>query len=186
VQQNAQPNLDGKYAGDAGFDPLGFSNIPQDMMPQIIPSSASMAHDPLPTLYWLRESELKHGRLAMLAVVGFIAVDLGVYMYGFTKPGTSSVAAHDLAVANGGMGVLLLIVGTIELLTSPVLGQAAKGSGREPGDFMLDPFGWTAKAEAKARLQLSEVTHARLAMLAFAGMVTQAVAVSDKFPYFNR
>lgn len=35
------------------------------------------------------------------------------------------------------------------------------------------------------RLRLSEVIHSRLAMLAFGGMVTQAVAVSDKFPYMG-
>jgi hypothetical protein len=32
-------------------------------------------------------------------------------------------------------------------------------------------------------MKLSEVIHSRLAMVAFSGMVTQAVAVSDKFPY---
>jgi hypothetical protein len=35
------------------------------------------------------------------------------------------------------------------------------------------------------RLYLSEIVHSRLAMMAFGGMVTQAVAVSDKFPYVN-
>jgi hypothetical protein len=41
------------------------------------------------------------------------------------------------------------------------------------------------KPQDKARLKLYEVTHSRLAMLAFSGMVTQAVAVSDKFPYIG-
>ena len=34
-------------------------------------------------------------------------------------------------------------------------------------------------------MKLAEITHARLAMIAFGGMVTQAVAVSDQFPYMG-
>lgn len=63
--------------------------------------------------------------------------------------------------------------------------QASKGSGRAPGDFALDPTGLSVKPENAARLKLAEITHSRLAMLAFSGMVTQAVAVSDKFPYLG-
>merc|ERR1712032_936052 len=44
-------NLKG-YVGDVGFDPLGFSEY-FDMK-------------------WLREAEIKHGRVSMLATVGFI------------------------------------------------------------------------------------------------------------------
>lgn len=47
------PKLDGTYAGDIGFDPVGFSNYFD--------------------LRWLREAELKHGRVCMLGVVGFLA-----------------------------------------------------------------------------------------------------------------
>lgn len=44
--------LDGTLAGDVGFDPLGFAKSSK-------------------TLYWMREAEVKHGRLAMLAAVGW-------------------------------------------------------------------------------------------------------------------
>jgi hypothetical protein len=43
-------------AGDVGFDPLGLSQI----------------NDVGIDLYWLREAELKHCRLAMLAVAGIL------------------------------------------------------------------------------------------------------------------
>jgi len=46
------PKLDGTLAGDIGFDPVGFSNYFD--------------------LRWLREAELKHGRVCMLGVVGFL------------------------------------------------------------------------------------------------------------------
>lgn len=45
------PKLDGTLPGDVGFDPLGFSNY----------------YD----LNFLRESEVKHGRICMLAIVGW-------------------------------------------------------------------------------------------------------------------
>merc|ERR1719163_1462155 len=55
-----RPQLKG-YVGDVGFDPLGFSEIlPMD---------------------WLREAELKHCRVSMLAFVGFIFTDF------YTLPG---------------------------------------------------------------------------------------------------
>jgi len=42
---------DGTLAGDAGFDPLGLSEL------------NTLGLD----LYWFREAEIKHGRIAMLA-----------------------------------------------------------------------------------------------------------------------
>lgn len=50
------PALDGTHAGDFGFDPLGFTE----------------QYD----LYTMQESELRHARLAMLAVVGWPASEL--------------------------------------------------------------------------------------------------------------
>ena len=53
----------------------------------------------------MREAELKHGRLSMLAVLGWVAVDAGLRI-----PGTgfesipTSFAAHNAGVANGSMG----------------------------------------------------------------------------------
>uniref|UniRef100_A0A7S3WXA1 Light harvesting protein n=1 Tax=Emiliania huxleyi TaxID=2903 RepID=A0A7S3WXA1_EMIHU len=57
--------LDGTLVGDVGFDPLGLSNI-------------------LP-IEWMREAELKHGRVCMLAVVGYIVVDKGLRAPGAEK-----------------------------------------------------------------------------------------------------
>ena len=44
------PNLDGSMPGDVGFDPLGISTFLD--------------------VKWLREAELKHGRICMLAWTG--------------------------------------------------------------------------------------------------------------------
>lgn len=79
-----------------GFDPLGVT-------------------DALP-VYWTREAELKHGRVAMLASVGWVAGDLG-----FRFPGdkfqavANSFEAHDKMVDAGYMLPFLGAIGTFEV-----------------------------------------------------------------------
>jgi hypothetical protein len=53
--------LDGSMPGDIGFDPLGFST----------------AFEPYYPLSYLREAEIKHGRVCMLAWLGYVSVDAG-------------------------------------------------------------------------------------------------------------
>lgn len=91
---NAPPALDGTMAGDVGFDPLLLSNI--------VP------------LKWSREAELKHARVCMLAVAGWVAVDLGMVVP--LAPKVSSLAAHDAAVDKGPMFLLLLGVSVVEIV----------------------------------------------------------------------
>merc|ERR1719163_1492317 len=82
-------SLPSDMVGYVGFDPLGFSTLFD--------------------INFLREAELKHCRIAMLAAAGSIAQDL------FTFPGVTKVtggakltAAHDILVKQGAMGQLLL------------------------------------------------------------------------------
>ena len=63
------------------------------------------------------QAELKHGRVCMLAFVGWIAVDLGNTWPG--APKVSSLMAHDEAVKNGNMMALLLAVGLMEVRPPP-------------------------------------------------------------------
>jgi light-harvesting complex I chlorophyll a/b binding protein 1 len=160
------PNLAG-YVGDVGFDPLRFSDfIPMD---------------------FLREAELKHGRICQLAIVGFAAVDLGLRIYPTPEAyeGLTSVTAHDALVEYGAMGQLFLWIGLLESLSSVAVVQMLNGSGRAPGDFGLDPIGFLAgkSADQVNDMKLKEITHCRLAMFAFSGMVTQAVLTQGPFPY---
>ncbi|KAJ8598841.1 hypothetical protein CTAYLR_008543 [Chrysophaeum taylorii] len=156
--------LDGTYAGDVGFDPLGFSEVFD--------------------IKWLREAELKHGRICMLAWTGFVATDLGLTLPGEMHK-VSSVAAHDVATSYGAMQQLLLWIGFAETFSTIAVSQMMwEGSDREPGDFSLDPLDWAGTPEAKADMQLKEITHCRLAMFAFSGVVTQAVLTGKGFPYF--
>ena len=66
--------LDGTMPGDRGFDPLRFTDSDWNMAEVIIPAaSISASTDKLPMVYWMREAELKHGRLCMIAIVGACA-----------------------------------------------------------------------------------------------------------------
>lgn len=185
-------NLDGSMIGDVGFDPFYLSSIPKDFSGFIQPPQWEGRG--LPTLYWMREAELKHGRVAMLAWFGWVAAD-GGFGFPLRFPGEiyqsipSSYEAHNILVSQGSMTFLLLAVGLIEFCTAPVLIEVSKGeSDREAGDFGLDPLQFL-KGKSKEdvdRMKLRELKNGRLAMLAFGAVSTQT-ALSDathNFPYF--
>ncbi len=156
-------NLKG-LTGDKGFDPIGFTNL----------------FDPR----FLREAELKHCRVAMLAAAGFVASDL------FKLPGdmhnVSPVLAHDAAVEYGAMFQLLMFIVALEAISTNAVVQMFEGSGRQPGEFSFDPLGFSKgkSDKVKADYAMKELENGRLAMLAFGGMVTQAVLNGKDFPYY--
>lgn len=159
-------NLKG-YVGDVGFDPLRFSDFaPMD---------------------FLREAEIKHGRICMLAWVGFVAVDTGARIYPFPEAyeGLTSVTAHDALVEQGAMSQIFLWCGLAEVISTIAVIQMLEGSGREPGDYGFDPLGFQKgkTEEEKNEMKLREIKNGRLAMLAFSGVVTQSVLTQGPFPY---
>lgn len=134
------PNCKG-YIGDVGFDPFRFSDfLPVD---------------------FLREAELKHGRICMLAICGFTAVDLGLRVYPTPEAyeGLTAITAHDAMVEYGAMGQLLLWIGVSEVFGSVALIQMLQGSGRQAGDFGVDGgFLKGASQEKEDDLKLKEIT----------------------------
>jgi len=146
------------YVGDVGFDPVGFSEIlPMD---------------------WLREAELKHCRVCMLAFVGFIFTDF-YHLPGFDY---TTLEAHDACVASGAMSQLLLWIGLLEVFSLISVDQMLRGSGREPGDYGFDPLGFSKNGKLE-ELQMKELANGRLAMFAFSGVVTQSVLTGNTWPY---
>ena len=67
AKTGAPETLDGTLPGDVGFDPVGFSTA--DIVSVFDSKSDG---DSMSDLYWLREAELTHGRIAQLACVGFL------------------------------------------------------------------------------------------------------------------
>lgn len=161
----APPNCEG-YVGNAGFDPFRFSDFaPVD---------------------FLREAELKHGRIAMMAWLGFCAVDCGLRVLPVPEAleGVTAATAHDASVEQGGLSQMFLWFGLTEIIGLVALVQMLEGSGRAPGDFGLDGGLLKGKSdEYIENMKLAEITHCRLGMLAFSGVVTQAVLTQGPFPY---
>ncbi|KAL3909069.1 MAG: hypothetical protein SGPRY_009557 [Prymnesium sp.] len=64
---------------------------------------------------WMREAELKHGRMCQLAWMGYVAVDLGIKFPGERYADLTSYSAHDV-VAKNELFFALLLVGTFETI----------------------------------------------------------------------
>jgi hypothetical protein len=136
---------------------------------------------------FLAEAEIKHGRICMMATVGFVAVDMGMRVYPVPEgyEGLTVLTAHDALVKQGAMQQLFLWFGVIEVFDTIAVIQMLNGSGREPGSFDFDPAGFLKNKsdDAKETMKLKEITNGRLAMMAFSGMVTQAVLNESHFPF---
>jgi hypothetical protein len=141
------------YVGDVGFDPLGFSDY-FDMK-------------------WLRESEIKHGRSAMLASLGFVVQQF------ITIPGYTHVDDSNLGPSAVGISAMLQIVlwmGVLEFWTNKgnvTMETMFNDPDRVPGDLGFDPMGLAVgkSQEEKDKLALQEIKNGRLAMLAIGGMI---------------
>ena len=157
-------NLKGYIGDDIGFDPLGVSDyFPMD---------------------YLREAELKHGRIAMLAVVGYVCVDQGLILHPYGA-GLTSATAHDVMVEKGVMGNMLVFLGLAEIVGWLAIAEMLQGSGRAPGDFGFGLEYLAGKSDEEIEtLKYQEIMNGRLAMMAFGGMVTQSVYYDVGFPYF--
>lgn len=131
---------------------------------------------------YMREAEVKHSRLAMLAVVGWPLAEL------FDKPLADATNLPTLltksgaspSVLNGGLdkvdavywAAVVLLAGIVEIESSKV--QEAKGKSYIPGDCGFDPLGLYPKTkEAQFEMQTKEIKHGRVAMMAILGFVAQ-------------
>jgi len=158
---NRPPLLDGSMAGDVGFDPLGLSNI----------------DDVGIDLYWLREAELKHCRLAMMAVAGIVWVEA----FG-PAPGCEMATAKNQMEAFWQIwnahpqyiAFALIMIAIIETISGIATTSGRESGDRAPGDFGLDPLGFMKGDPAAARkLEEQEVANGRLAMWAAMGLLVQ-------------
>eukprot|EP00522_Entomoneis_paludosa_P008350 CAMPEP_0172456600 /NCGR_PEP_ID=MMETSP1065-20121228/16450_1 /TAXON_ID=265537 /ORGANISM="Amphiprora paludosa, Strain CCMP125" /LENGTH=230 /DNA_ID=CAMNT_0013209717 /DNA_START=65 /DNA_END=757 /DNA_ORIENTATION=- len=180
--------LDGTLPGDYGFDPFFLSAIPKNFAGFIQPPSWEETEG-IDTLYWMREAELKHGRVAMMAVAGWVSVDLGARFPLAGEPFDSvpsSYLAHDIMVNNGVMGFMLLAVGFVEFCSGAALVQVSKGEiERDAGDYKFGDK-YLSKDEKEAfTMKVKEINNGRLAMLAFSGIATQTALGSEAFPYWS-
>jgi len=185
--------LDGTMAGDVGLDPLNFVTKFKQGVTVTVPAMRTNVREPedasftalktvteynlygeeivlgpntnstLRSLAWMRESEIKHARLAMLAAAGWPLAEL---WHGAICKITGSDYALDitqgrsLSVLNGGLGevapfllVVALMISAVEISTlDQVYGLTATGKTMKPngqlvvksyvaGDCGFDPLG---------------------------------------------
>ena len=186
--------LDGSLAGDAGFDPLclvALANKPvTDLISGAWPTKAQrliiMANmtqeEQLASVGKMREAEIKHARLAMLAAVGWPLAEL-------LNPWIALDGHNGRAPSlfNGGLFdgpvpfFLVLAAGSAAYLEYVAEEQKNRRSRIGPvevhiaGDYGFDPLGFSKEEGAfrQKELRASELANGRLAMLAITGFAVQ-------------
>ena len=155
--------LDGTLAGDEGFDPLGLSNI------------EDLGID----LYWMREAELKHSRVAMLAVVGSLAQESGFVLPGLPT-GKNQVELFWTCFDRNPAPIFAAVIflGMVEIFSGFATTEGQKTGERAPGDFGFNPLKF-GKSDATAKdFAVKEIRNGRLAMWAAAGILVQGATTS--------
>ncbi|CAM9115168.1 unnamed protein product, partial [Phaeothamnion confervicola] len=129
-------------------------------------------------LFRYREVELKHGRVAMLATLGYVTAEVWHPLYdGKVAPGLAAISQVPLA----GWAQIVAAIAIIEL----TIGKQDYEN-KAPGDLgfgaAFNPF--ADDAAAFAELQLKELKNGRLAMMGFTGMVVHE-ALTGQTPLTN-
>lgn len=161
-------NIAGVVQPTGFFDPLGFSGKADEA-----------------TVKRYREAELTHGRVAMLATVGFLAgekVEGSSFL--FDSQITGPAIEHLPQVPTPFWVVLVAAIGAAEQFRAekgwvdPSKSKIDSPGQLEaryiPGDLGFDPLGLMPEREEDIVLmQTKELQHGRLAMIAAAGMMAQ-------------
>ncbi|GMI38725.1 hypothetical protein TrCOL_g8623 [Triparma columacea] len=144
---------------------------------------------------WLRHAEIKHGRVAMFAFVGFIVhANQITWPWPMTTAGDpfpkadSAPAAWD-AIPEAAKIQILLFVGFLEFWSEANMDKHYMRGGK-PGDFpdfnskyipggalnLYDPFGWNKNlpTESKEKRLLAEINNGRLAMIGIMGFCSES------------
>jgi Chlorophyll A-B binding protein len=158
--------LDGTHAGDFGFDPLGLTEEWD--------------------LYTMQEAELRHARLAMLAVVGWPMSELVAPSWMLQDNGCAPSVLNGF---NNPISFLAFAAfGWFEVKTAlrktddTTLGKIHHDDMSEiwkygvAGDYDFDPLGWYSSigndAYARKGLREVEISHGRSAMLGITAFAT--------------
>eukprot|EP00608_Synchroma_pusillum_P002286 CAMPEP_0198420886 /NCGR_PEP_ID=MMETSP1452-20131203/1239_1 /TAXON_ID=1181717 /ORGANISM="Synchroma pusillum, Strain CCMP3072" /LENGTH=215 /DNA_ID=CAMNT_0044141067 /DNA_START=53 /DNA_END=700 /DNA_ORIENTATION=+ len=151
-------NLDGSLAGDVGFDPLGLSDV------------SEVGID----LYWFREAELKHGRIAMMAFLGAIFTETFGPLPGMPTAGCAVDQFWKVYEEKpGAIFAMVIAISILEAISGVAITKGRELGVRAPGDYSFNPARLALTKETRAELELKEVKNGRLAMWAAAGMLMQ-------------
>jgi hypothetical protein len=165
-----------KLQGNADFDPVGFAEV----------------YDPK----WLREAEIKHGRVSMLAVVGFLTQQVGVHFPGSLYETKNPIDAFFTVLhsdyAFNPIAQIFFGIGVLEWINHDgkvTMEDMHTNSDREVGEFKAPFYGAKRlkgkSAEYIADMKTKELNNGRLAMCAIGGMIHhQIIAGTEVFGAF--
>eukprot|EP00584_Thalassiosira_punctigera_P006038 CAMPEP_0172545228 /NCGR_PEP_ID=MMETSP1067-20121228/15188_1 /TAXON_ID=265564 ORGANISM="Thalassiosira punctigera, Strain Tpunct2005C2" /NCGR_SAMPLE_ID=MMETSP1067 /ASSEMBLY_ACC=CAM_ASM_000444 /LENGTH=201 /DNA_ID=CAMNT_0013331931 /DNA_START=106 /DNA_END=711 /DNA_ORIENTATION=- len=146
-------NTDG-LIGSVGFDPLGWSDMWD--------------------IKWLQEAEIKHGRVSMLATVGFVTSQFYTLPM-FTDLHQDDSNAVPSAIGMSAMMQIVFFAGAEEWRTNNgkiTMENMFEDPARVPGDLGWGTDRLIGKSEEEInKLKLQEIKNGRLAMLAIGGMI---------------
>merc|ERR1719235_815525 len=136
-----------------------------------------------------REVELKHGRVSMLAALGFLVAENFHPLFGGKIDVPSYIAFQETPLQSF-WGAVILAIAVPEVFSVFSFRTPFKGDGGETwairsdfesGDLGFDPLSLkpTDPAELK-EMQTKELNNGRLAMIAAAGMIVQELATGNK------
>ena len=164
--------LDGSLAGDRGFDPFNFASDEN-------------------SLQWQRRAEIKHGRLAMLAAVGWPIAELAHKSIASVFDLPTMLASGDRvpSVLNDGLEHAAFPLFWIATIAAAAFFEIEETVHEErytkinPADISFNPF-----SQNMRYMEEGELFNGRLAMLAITGFAIQESflnsAVVDQIPIF--
>lgn len=183
--------LDGSLAGDRGFDPKCLvalartrTSVDSGAWAKLDRGSRMVMAEPWETrkkLMWMREAEMKHARLAMMAAAGWPISELLdrplSNLLGLSSPLDSAGRAPSLLNGhlfdNGAVTTFLVLftlaTAALELRTLDNV-EGLTRTGYIPGDLGFDPLGLRAK---RTDMDECEIKHGRTAMMAVVGFAVQ-------------
>jgi len=145
------------------------------------------------TIAWLRQAEIKHGRVAMAAFVGYCVQSNGIH-FPALPPGMSGFQGSPPeqwdALPDAAKWQIILFVGFLEWFSESAGTHYMRGG--RPGEFpkfsdhsdlvphpvpfnLFDPFGLSSRRspESKERGLISELNNGRLAMIGIFGFMAE-------------
>lgn len=170
--------LDGTtLPGDRGFDPFNFASSPASLL-------------------WQRKAEIKHARLAMLGVAGWLSAELlhDPIARALELPSMLASADRVPSILNDGLSHAAFPafwIGTIALAAAAEMRESVEENTSmklDPADMGFDPFGLGGKTrKEKFFMKEAELFYGRLGMLAITGFAFQEFflhsAVVDQMPF---
>merc|ERR1712087_1067268 len=185
--------LTGELAADAGFDPAGLVLSPLLSNPAALADPTKVRR----SLMWMREAEIKHARLAMLAAAGWPLAEMwhgGLsnalslpYLLDATLGRAPSILNGGLGSSAGFLALAVLVATVVELNLHNFYGcqmpPMVEMRARTDENYRLEWIRFNQK-----QMQAAELRNGRLAMLAITGFAIQEcvykIPVVDQTPIF--